>query len=197
MNNKKKIGITGGIGAGKSFICKILSTLGYPIFYSDIEAKRITNSDPAVRAKIIDLFGNEAYYDNDLGLNRPFIAQQVFGDEQLLQSLNQIVHPSVQQAFVQFFDKQTAPLVFNEAAILFETGSFQNFDANVLVTAPIETRIHRVLNRDHISRKEVESRISKQWSDEKKIPLADFVINNDEQDLLLPQVLKMTEILLE
>ncbi|MDB2657310.1 dephospho-CoA kinase, partial [Crocinitomicaceae bacterium] len=142
-----KIGITGGIGSGKSMVGKILESMGYPVFYSDDQAKLLADRNPEIRHDLIDLFGPEVY--NEAGLNRPFLAEKIFGDETLRQQVNQIIHPRVREAFDQFADNHASPFVFNEAAILIETGAHKNFDALVLVTAPEEIRIQRVQARDN------------------------------------------------
>lgn len=182
----KKIGITGGIGSGKSTVSKIIETLGFPVFYSDEVAKNILNTDNQLKQKIINLFGDQAYLNNHL--NRPFIASKIFNDKDLKNQLNQIVHPAVRIAFENWSNKQNANLIFNEAAILFETGSYKNFDKNILITADLETRVARVMKRDNCSRDEVLQRINNQWSDEQKIKLADFVIHNNDDSRLIVQV---------
>ncbi|MDG1913520.1 MAG: dephospho-CoA kinase [Crocinitomix sp.] len=186
MSNKKLIGITGGIGAGKSIICSIIHATGYPVFYSDKAAKEILNSNEDVKTKIREIFGVEAYKNEEL--NRPFIAQKIFTDQNLLTAINNVVHPAVRQSFSDWAAKQTTTLVFNEAAILFETGAYKLYDATVLVTAPEAIRIERVMKRDHISAEAVHKRINKQWPDAEKENLADHVLINDNSTLLIPQV---------
>ena len=186
MSNKKLIGITGGIGAGKSIICSIIHATGYPVFYSDKAAKEILNSNGDVKTKIREIFGVEAYKNEEL--NRPFIAQKIFTDQNLLTAINNVVHPAVRQSFSNWAEKQTTTLVFNEAAILFETGAYKLYDATVLVTAPEAIRIERVMKRDHISAEAVHKRINKQWPDAEKENLADHVLINDNSTLLIPQV---------
>jgi dephospho-CoA kinase len=185
----KKIGITGGIGSGKSIIGKIISIMGFPVFYSDIEAKRIMLSDEKVTSQIKSIFGYEAYINNDL--NRNFLAEKIFSQPELKNQINAIVHPAVRQAFDDFAQNQQKPFVFNEAAILFETGSYKSFDATILVVADEELRIKRVQERDYVPVKSILDRMRNQWSDEKKKPLADFIIENNEGSLLVPQVEKI------
>lgn len=177
-----KIGITGGIGAGKTMVCSILENMGFPVYYSDEEAKKIVDSDPEIRRKLIDLLGSKVY--SHKGLNRKFLADKIFKDDELREQVNAIIHPQVRSYFKIWADHQTTSIVFNEAAILFETGAYKNFDRMILITAPEELRIERVMNRDKVSKEEVISRLEKQWKDEQKIPLADFVIINDGQPLL-------------
>jgi dephospho-CoA kinase len=182
----KKIGITGGIGSGKSVVGQILEAMHFPVYYSDQQSKILVDTDLIIREELIKLLGTEVYLDGKL--NRPFLTQQLFSNDDLRLKINQIIHPKVREAFTNWVNKQSSNLVFNEAAILFETGAYQLMDYNILVTAPLELKISRVLKRDNITINEIQERISKQWSDEEKIPLADFVILNDEVKPLLKQV---------
>ena len=181
-----KIGLTGGIGSGKSLVGKILEALGYPVYYSDMAAKVLVDTDSEIRTQLINLLGTEVYFDNEL--NRPFLAQQLFKDDQLRIQVNQIIHPKVRDAFKDWCTSQKSPVVFNEAAILFETGAYKTMDLNLLVTAPKELRIQRVMERDKMSPAQVEERIAKQWPDEAKVELANFTILNDEKQPLIAQV---------
>lgn len=181
-----KIGITGGIGSGKSIVCSIFEKMGYPVYYSDFEAKRILTQDKAVRNQVVSFFGNEAYVGDEL--NRKWIADQIFNDESKKIKLNSIIHPVVRTNFENWADLQNSKIVLNEAAILFETGSYRNFDKTILVTAPEEIKIGRVVKRDKCSVEEVKQRMKNQWSDEKKIPLANFIIENDDCQSLLKQI---------
>ena len=189
MNSIISVGITGGIGTGKSTICRILGIMGYPVFYSDTAAKEILSSDSNVRNQIIELFGSETYIGHNP--NREYLAQMVFNDSQKLEQLNQIVHPAVRNQFKEWSKNQNSNLVFNEAAILFELGSYKNFSKTILVTSPTELRIERILKRDQSTVEKIKSRMQNQWSDAQKSSLADFVIVNDEQTLILPQVLEI------
>lgn len=182
----KKIGITGGIGSGKSVVGQILEAMHFPVYYSDQQSKILVDTDHVIREELIKLLGKEVYLDGKL--NRPFLTQQLFSNDDLRLKINQIIHPKVREAFTIWVNKQSSNLVFNEAAILFETGAYQSMDYTILVTAPLELRIERVLKRDNIAINEIQERMSKQWSDEEKIPLADFVIVNDEAKPLLKQV---------
>jgi len=182
----KKIGITGGIGSGKSVVGQILEAMHFPVYYSDQQSKILVDTDHVIREELIKLLGKEVYLDGKL--NRPFLTQQLFSNDDLRLKINQIIHPKVREAFTIWVNKQSSNLVFNEAAILFETGAYQSMDYTILVTAPLELRIERVLKRDNIAINEIQERISKQWSDEEKIPLAHFVIVNDEAKPLLKQV---------
>jgi len=181
-----KVGITGGIGSGKSKVCQLLEARGYPVFYSDDRAKYLTDHNPQIREKLVELFGADIYHSD--GLNRPRLADKIFSDEELRNRVNAIIHPEVRACFESYALEQSTPFVFNEAAILIETGAYKNFDAIVLVTAPEELRIKRVQKRDRSSEEDVRQRISKQWTDDKKRKYADFEIINDETGSLNAKV---------
>lgn len=182
----KKIAITGGIGSGKSTVCKVFEQLGFPVFYSDVEAKNILTENELVKSQIIDLLGEEAYQNNEL--NRTYISGKIFNDISLKEKMNSIVHPSVRLAFENWATTQKSKIVFNEAAILFETGAYKNFNSTILVTSPESLKIKRIIARDNCTEQEARLRIKNQWADEEKIKLADFVINNDESEPLLQQI---------
>ena len=198
MNQPKdflKIGITGGIGSGKTTVSRIIEELGYPVFYSDIEAKALMTSNAKVIAAVKKLFGEEAYAHGNL--NRTHLARVVFDNPSLLKSLNAVIHPEVRLEFESFCERNKAKkLLFNEAAILFETGAYKTFDFNVLVTADANLRIQRVIHRDNVSKNEVLSRMKNQWSDELKRPLADFIIFNNQEELM-PQIQDVIESLMK
>ncbi|MEY4597089.1 MAG: hypothetical protein RLZZ506_1515 [Bacteroidota bacterium] len=177
-----RIGLSGGIGSGKSTVAGILAKMGYPVFYSDHEAKRLYDENPVLQKQLVDLFGPAIYRDGQL--NKAFLAQQLFSNAELKAQVTALVHPLVRKAFEVWAQQQASDLVFNEAAILFETGAYKDFDATVLVTAPIETRIERVQKRDLISREAVLQRIANQWPDSKKMNLTTYIITNDGQPLL-------------
>ena len=181
-----KVGVTGGIGAGKSLICSILERMGYPVFYSDIEAKKIIISNPQVRIDLIELFGIQIFKDHQL--DRKLLANLLFSDSTLIEKMNAIVHPKVREEFENWALSKDSQLVFNEAAILFETGSYKNFDATILVTAPLEIRLNRVMNRDNSIRADVQKRIDNQWSDEQKLILSTYRIQNDDIQSVLDQL---------
>lgn len=183
-----RIGVTGGIGSGKSFVCQIIERIGYPVYYSDNESKLIVDSNKEIKEQLISLLGDAVYENNQL--NRPFLAQQLFSSDEIRTQVNAIIHPVVRAQFDLWASQQQAKCVFNEAAILFETGSYKQFDKTILVTAPIELRIQRTMQRSNFTRAEVERRMEAQWEDERKIALADYVIVNDGQPLLV-QVEKM------
>jgi dephospho-CoA kinase len=181
-----KIGITGGIGSGKSLVSKIIETLGYTVFNSDFEAKVIINTNANVRSELIEVFGASVY--TDTGLNKDFLAKKIFSDPSLREKINQIVHPRVREAFNNMCATNAEGLVFNEAAILIETGAYSQFDKIILVTAPEALRITRVMARDGASEADVKARIASQWNDTKKAEFADVVIENDEIQPLLIQI---------
>jgi len=182
----KRIGITGGIGSGKSFIANILEHMGFPVYYSDLRSKELTKSNPSIKTGLISLFGEEVYSDNEL--NTQLVATKIFQNEEMRQKVNELIHPIVRKDFEDWVTNQKSTLVFNEAAILFETGSYKNFDANILICAPLELKIKRVMKRENCSKEDVLARMSKQWSDDEKSKLADFIINNDDCDPILTQL---------
>lgn len=165
--------------------------MGYPVYYSDQAAKELMESDSVIIKELNQLFDNKAYDEGKL--NRTYLAQQIFSNPELKNKVNQIVHPRVRAHFKEFVEQQNNPLVFNEAAILFETGGDKNFDAIILVVADEDVRIERVMNRDGVAKEEVLNRINNQWSDEKKKKLTEFVITNNTKDLLVPQLNKILE----
>ena len=172
----KIVGITGGIGSGKSTIAAYFnSEFDIPVYYADAEAKALMNTKSLKKA-ITALLGEEAYQEGQL--DRKYVASKVFNDDQLLEQLNGIVHPAVATHFKSWCKAQNAPYVLKEAAILFENGTADALDAIILITAPKQLRIDRVLKRDQTTPEDIEKRINKQWDDAKKIPLADFVIEN-------------------
>jgi len=186
-----KIGITGGIGSGKSTISKVFEVLGIPVFYADDAAKQVMTTDPILIAALKDTFGNEAYFE-DGSLNRKHIANIVFNNPAELAKLNAITHPAVFRAFDNWLaETHNAPYVMKEAALMFESGSAKLCDKNILVYAPLEMRINRVVKRDGLSRAEVESRNARQFTDEQKLKLADYVITNDDSQLVIPQILAL------
>ncbi len=175
-----KIGITGGIGSGKSTLCRIFQDLGVPIFYSDIEAKQLMVNDAELREAIIAAFGAESYINGEL--NRSYLAEVVFGDNESLERLNSIVHPRVRSAFEQWCLSQDAPYVILESAILFEAKFENAVDKIVCVLSPKPLRIERVMSRDSLTAEEVESRIASQMGDNELNELSDYCVVNFELD---------------
>lgn len=188
-----KIGITGNIGSGKTTVSKVFEVLGIPVFYADDAAKRVMVEDAILMDGIKATFGRESYFD-DGALNRRYIASIVFNDEEQLAKLNSLVHPAVFRAFDEWAAQvKNAPYIMKEAALLFESDSYKMCDRSIMVTAPLELRIERVVQRDGFTREEILSRDARQFSEEKKIELADFVIRNDDTELVIPQILALHE----
>jgi len=186
------VGISGGIGSGKTIICTIFQILGISVYNSDLKAKKIMETNQEVRKEIINLLGKESYLNN-LTLNRKFIAQKVFNQKELLSKLNEIVHPAVRQD-AEIWSKnipQENGYYLRESAILFETGIYKQLHINILVVAPEKLRIQRIKNRDGLSGEDITLRMKNQWSDEQKLKLTDFVIINDGKNFLIPQILKI------
>ena len=173
-----RVGLTGGIGSGKTTVAGYFQELGVPVYNSDQRARELMEGDKALRSAISGLLGEEAY--GEAGLDRGYIASRVFKDKALLQQLNHLVHPAVRRDFRNWAKQQKAPYVLQEAAILFENGAYKEFDRMILVTAPRELRIRRVMERDAVPRESVVARMANQWETSKKIPLADYVIENTD-----------------
>ena len=172
----KIIGLTGGIGSGKTTVAQLFSELGVPIYIADTEAKKLMDSSKVIRRKLVALLGEDAY--SGTKLNRKFVADKIFNDKFLLDAVNAVIHPKVAAHFKKWVSKQKATYVIKEAAILFENGSYKDCDKVILVTAPKQMRINRVMARDNTSKAEIEQRMNHQWSDEKKLKLADIIIEN-------------------
>lgn len=174
----KVVGLTGGIGSGKTTVAGFFKELGIPVFIADDEAKQLMVTNPEVKSAVQALFGEHSYKD---GLpERKYIASKVFGDREKLEQLNAIIHPAVARHFESWKEEQVAPYVIYEAAILFESGGYKKCDFNLLVTAPLDRRIERLKKRDKSTLEEIEARMNNQWSDEEKAKLADFIIENKE-----------------
>lgn len=173
----KRIGLTGGIGSGKTYVAQFFEKKGIPVYYSDNRAKQLMIANDEIRLKISSIFGSEGYKNGQL--NRSYLAQSIFSNHNLKEKLNNIVHPIVRKDFDNWCSQQSSSILINEAAILFETGSYKSFDYTILVTAPLTLRIQRIIQRDNTTKKDVEKRIKNQWTDEKKQALASFVIRND------------------
>ncbi len=170
------VGLTGGIGSGKSTVAQMFRDLGVPVYDSDKEAKSLMVNAPALKSAIIDLLGDNAYTGKTL--NRSYIAELVFKDTGLLQKLNKIVHPAVRQHFLKWANEQSAPYVIQETALIFENGVQDNYSATILVTAPLEMRLKRVMERDGVAKQVVLERMKNQMDDNQKIDLAQFCIEN-------------------
>jgi len=181
------IGLTGGIGSGKSVVAKVFATLGIPVFNADEAAKQIMQTSPTIKAKLIQQFGTDIYHE--LGLDKEKLAAIVFNDPFQLQLLNAIVHPVTIQAAKDWASKQSSPYVIKEAALIFESGAADGLFKVIGVTAPLSLRIHRVMQRDGITKDQVEARMRNQISDTIKMRLCDYVIENNNHQMVIPQVL--------
>ncbi|MBT8287371.1 MAG: dephospho-CoA kinase [Flavobacteriaceae bacterium] len=180
------VGLTGGIGSGKSTVAKFFNEFGIPTYESDKEAKALMNRSKVIRRKLIDLFGKRAYGRD--GLNRTFIAGKIFGDKTLLDKMNAIVHPKVRSHFKRWLGKQVSAYVIKEAAILFESGADVDCDYIITVTSSKADRIKRVMERDNSSKERVQSIMDNQWTDDMRIARSDFIIQNSDLEKTREQV---------
>lgn len=186
-----KIGLTGGMGSGKSTVAQIFEVLGIPVYYADEAAKRLMTEDEELKQAIIKSFGSQSY--NSGALNREFIANQVFNNNEKLNLLNSLVHPATLKNSSEWFQLQKAPYVIKEAALIFESGSNKMLDYVIGVTSPLNLRRQRAMERDQLSSEEVDARMNKQMDEQSKLQLCDYVIVNDEREMLIPQVLILHE----
>ena len=189
-----KIGITGGIGSGKTTVAKVFEVLGIPVYYADDAAKKLMNTDEKLKEKIQLQFGNDVYKDGRL--DRKYLSEIVFKNPEKLQLLNALVHPATLKDAERWMQNQSTAYSLKEAALIFESGAQEQLDYVIGVTAPAPLRIQRTMHRDNITREEVILRMDKQMDETIKIKLCDFVIKNDEQEMLLPQVLELHKKLL-
>jgi len=187
------IGLTGGIGSGKSVVAKIFTTLGIPVFDADEEAKHMMQSNPEMKSKLIEQFGSSIY--DASGLQKEKLAAIVFNDPYQLQLLNAIVHPVTIQAAKKWAAKQNSPYVIKEAALIFESGAADGLFKVIGVTAPLSLRLQRVMQRDGVPKEQVEARMQHQISDTIKMRLCDYVIENSNQQMLIPQVLELDKVI--
>ena len=191
-----RVGITGGIGSGKTYICKLLELMNFSVFYSDTEAKKIQNTNEYVRIKFTELFGEEAYTEE--GLNRKYIAEIIFGNPDAKKQLEEIIHPKVAEAFATWCEEKSSTdekIVFIESAILYESGFDKMVDKVIMVYADDDVRIERSMRRDKADRKAIEDRIKNQGSDKDKCKKADFVIYNNPNDLINKQIFEIIKAL--
>ena len=185
-----KVGITGGIGSGKSTVCRVFSVLGIPVFESDKIARELMNTHTEIKQQLVDLFGTAVYLP-DHTINRKYLAGIVFNNPSLLAQLNTIVHPVVRKTFFDWCEKQQTPYIIHEAAILFESGFYKMMDKTITVITSEHERIQRVMKRDGITLEMVNERIKNQWNDQQRMELADFVIGNNDDELVIPQVIEI------
>ncbi|MFD2743992.1 MULTISPECIES: dephospho-CoA kinase [Sphingobacterium] len=187
-----RVGITGGIGAGKSIVCKLFQVLGIPVYDADKEAKNIMVTDASVIGSLKAAFGDQVYKTSG-ELDRAYLSDRVFNDEEQLNLLNSIVHPAVIRAGELWAQAQTGPYSLKEAALLFESGSYKKLDFTIMVTANETIRIQRVMKRDNVTEEQVRARMEKQWPDTKKTIMADAIITNDGVESLIAQVMTLHE----
>jgi dephospho-CoA kinase len=189
-----KVGITGGIGSGKTHICKLLELMNFSVFYSDAEAKKIQNTNAYVRSKLTELYGEEAYTEE--GLNRKFIAEIIFNNPDAKKQLEEIIHPKVAEAFATWCEEKAGTdekIVFIESAILYESGFDKMVDKVIVVYADEDVRIERSMRRDGADRTAIEERIKNQGSDKEKCNKADFVLHNNPNDYINKQLLNIVK----
>lgn len=191
-----KVGITGGIGSGKSTVCRVFKLLGVPVFEADLVAKQLLQSNPEIKKGLIHLFGGDIYLE-DGAVDRKKLANIIFNDDVQLAKMNALVHPLVRNKFQEWVKQQNSPYVIQEAAILFESGFYQLMDFTVLVSAPEEERIQRVIKRDGVTKEQVKDRLAKQWTDAEKRKLADYEIINDNKNPVLPEIIQIDKRLKE
>ncbi len=190
-----KLGVTGGIGSGKTTVCKVFGVLGIPVFSADDEAKRILDSDREIQIKINLLAGKDLFSSGKL--DRPALAKMIFNNKKLLEKVNSIIHPAVFRSFWEWFDQQDSPYSIMEAAILFESGAFRFMDKIVTVVTPLEERIERLVSGNRLTREQINERIKNQIDDESRIKQSDFVISNSENDLIIPSIIGIHEEMLK
>jgi dephospho-CoA kinase len=190
-----RIGITGGIGSGKTTVARVFGVLGIPVYYADDAAKRIMNEDEGLKKEIIKNFGDLSY--NEGKLNREYLASIVFHDKKKLSILNSLVHPATIRNSIAWMKCQTAPYAIREAALIFESGVQDQLDFIIGISAPVELRIQRAMQRDNLTRQQVQDRMDRQINETIKMRLCDYVIVNDEKKPVIAQVLKLHEKLKE
>ncbi len=190
-----RIGITGGIGSGKSTVAKVFEVLGIPVYYADDAGKHLMNEDEELKQQVKDHFGDAAYINEQL--DRKYLAGIVFNAPEKLQLLNSLVHPATLKDAARWMQQQTGPYAIKEAALIFESGAQEQLDYVIGVNAPAPLRIQRAMHRDNISRDEVLARMNRQIDETIKMRLCDFIIKNDEQELLIPQVMDLHQKLLK
>lgn len=184
------IGITGGIGSGKSTVAHLYETMGYPVYYADIRAKWLMDNDPTIKKSLIDTFGIKVYPEQ---LNREALAAIVFEDKKALCKLNDITHPTIERDFDDWCSEQNSPIVFKEAAVMFESGTDLSVHEVICVVAPHDLRVKRVIARDNMTEEQVNNRIKSQWSDERKMALSQHILKADDEELVIPKAIEILE----
>ena len=185
-----KVGLTGGIGSGKTLVSKVFELLGVPIYNSDIEAKKLYMFDIEVKKQIINYFGSDVYFENG-NLNKKFLSEIIFNNSEALKKINSIIHPEVKKHFNIWVKNQNSPYIIKEAAILYESGAYKSLDKIIVVTAPEIIRIERVVKRDNVKEKSVKERMKNQINQNEILKISDFEIINDGKKMILNQVLKI------
>lgn len=188
MNKSLKVGLTGGIGSGKTTVARIFEVLGVPVYIADTEAKRLMHENQELRHKIVEIFG-EMVYDDEGNLRRKWLADKVFKNKSLLRKLNAVVHPAVHKDAQEWFSTQNTPYAIEEAAILIESGGYRQVDVIIVVEAPEDIVIQRVMKRDDTSEKDIRARINNQMASDKRREYADYLIINDGKLTLIPQII--------
>jgi len=186
-----KLGITGGIGSGKTSVCRVFGVLGIPVFSADPQAQIIMNTEPSIINGINEIAGKDLYPDGTL--NKAELASMIFNNQGMLRKVNSLVHPVVFDNFLKWAEVQNTPYVIMEAAILFESGASVHVDRVATVIAPVEERISRVIKRNKLTREQVIERIRNQMDDSERIKLSDYVINNSENEMIIPVILGIHE----
>ena len=187
LHQNLRLGVTGGIGCGKTTVCKVFSVLGIPVFSADDEAKRIQDSDPYIQIKLNSIAGRDLYSSGKL--DRKELAALIFSNKDLLFEVNSIIHPAVFKYFTKWVARQDAPYSIMEAAILFESGAYRLMDRIVTVVTPLEERIERIINGNILTKEQITARIRNQTDDESRIAKSDYVIYNSENDMIIPAIL--------
>jgi dephospho-CoA kinase len=191
-----RVGVTGGIGSGKTHICSIFFRMNIPVYNADTEAKKLADHDPEIKEEIISLLSRKVY--TKTGLNRPLLADMIFRDSGLLEKINAIIHPRVAVHFKKWGDeKSSVPYIIQESAILFESNAYTIFDKIIVVFSPDEIRLRRLLQRENMTSERIQAIMSNQISEQEKIQRADYIVYNDEKQLVIPQVLNIHTKLLE
>ena len=189
------VGLTGGIGSGKTTIAAVFDALGIPVYNADDAAKRLMNEDEVLKRQLVLMFGEGLYKKNQL--DRAYLANIVFGNKEKLKALNNLVHPLTIADATQWFQKQTSPYAIKEAALIFESDSWKDLDAVIGVSAPETVRIQRVMKRDNIDAQQVAARMAQQMDEAQKMSKCDYIITNDDVSLVMPQILKIDQLLRE
>ena len=184
-----KVGLTGGIGSGKTTVAKIFERLGIPVYYADDATKKLMNTNGKLKTSVIQHFGEDSYKNGEL--DRKYLASIVFNDKEKLELLNSLTHPATIQDAEDWMNKQTSPYTIKEAALLFESGAAEKLDYVIGIYAPQPVRVKRVMDRDNLTAEEVVKRISRQMDEETKMKLCSFIIKNYERQLVIPQVLEL------